>query len=222
MINRKKTRRLYREEKLAVGRRTIGARASAPVLAVPNQRWSLDFVHDQLASGRQFRVLNNVDDVIRECLRAVPDTSVSERRLVRELADLIAERGKPGMIVSDNDTEQTANAVLEWCGEVGVEWHYIAPSKPMQYGYVESFNVRMRDELLKETLSLSMDHPASKSRHGWRIITTNGHTHPLDTRPPAAFPTELVKQWPAPLRPTDSATQAIAYPALMRNKTARL
>ena len=82
--------------------RAIGARAPAPVLALPNQRWSLDFVHDQMASGRRFRVLNIVDDVTRECLRAVPDTSISGRRVVRELTDLIAERGKPGMIVSDN------------------------------------------------------------------------------------------------------------------------
>ena len=115
VINRKKTQRLYREEKLAVRRRrnrrrAIGARAPAPVVALPNQRWSLDFVHDQLASGRRFRVLNIVDDVTRECLRAVPDTSISGRRLVRELVDLIAERGKPGMIVSDNVLGQEAAA----------------------------------------------------------------------------------------------------------------
>ncbi len=78
-INRKKTQRLYREEGLTVRRRKgrkrpVGARAPAPVIALPNQRWSLDFVHDQLASGRRFRVLNVVDDVTRECLAAVPDT----------------------------------------------------------------------------------------------------------------------------------------------------
>jgi len=69
---------------------------------LPNQRWSLDFVHDQMASGRRFRVLNVVDDVTRECLAAVPDTSISGRRVVRELTALIERRGKPGMIVSDN------------------------------------------------------------------------------------------------------------------------
>lgn len=157
VINRKKTQRLYSEEKLAVRRRrnrrrAIGARAPAPVLTLPSQRWSLDFVHDQLATGRRFRVLNIVDDITRECLRAVPDTSISGRRVVRELTELIAERGKSGMIVSDNGTELTSNAVLAWCGEVGVEWHYIATGKPMQNGYVESFNGRMRDELLNETL----------------------------------------------------------------------
>ena len=106
-INRKKTQRLYREEGLTVRRRkgrrrAVGARAPGPVLALPNQRWSLDFVHDQLATGRRFRVLNIVDDVTRECLRAVVDTSISGKRIVRELVDLVAERGRPGMIVSDN------------------------------------------------------------------------------------------------------------------------
>lgn len=112
------------------------------MLALPNQRWSLDFVHDQLATVRRFQVLNIVDDVTRECLRAVVDTSISGKRVVRELIDLVAERGRPGMIVSDNGTELTSNAVLSWSGEAKVEWHYIAPGRPMQNGYVESFICR--------------------------------------------------------------------------------
>ncbi|WP_294204094.1 IS3 family transposase [uncultured Sphingomonas sp.] len=153
-INRKKTQRLYREEGLTVRRRkgrrrAVGARAPAPVpvSVLPNQRWSLDFVHDQLVTGRRFRVLNIVDDVTRECLRAVVDTSISGRRVVRELADLIAERGSPKMIVSDNGTELTSNAVLAWPGDAGVEWHYIAPGKPTQNGFIKRFNDRLRDEL---------------------------------------------------------------------------
>ena len=99
MINRKKTQKLYKEEGLAVRRRrsrrrAVGTRAPAPVLTMPNQRWGLDFVHDQMASGRRFRTLNVVDDVTRECLAAVPDTSISNRRVVRELTELIAQRGK--------------------------------------------------------------------------------------------------------------------------------
>ena len=227
VINRKKTQRLYSEEKLAVRRRrnrrrAIGARAPAPVLALPNQRWSLDFVHDQLATGRRFRVLNIVVDVTRECLRAVPDTSISGRRVVRELTDLIAERGKPGMIVSDNGTELTSNAVLAWCGEIGVEWHYIAPGKPMQNGYVESFNGRMRDELLNETLFLSLDH-ARVVISTWAEDYNQERPHSsLGYNTPAAFAAELDKQWPASLRPTGSAAHAIAQPALMRNKAAGL
>ncbi|MEZ5681205.1 MAG: IS3 family transposase [Erythrobacter sp.] len=227
MINRKKTQRLYKEEGLAVRRRrsrrrAVGTRAPAPVLALPNQRWSLDFVHDQMASGRRFRVLNVVDDVTRECLAAVPDTSISGRRVVRELTELIAQRGKPGMIVSDNGTELTSNAVLAWCGELGVEWHYIAPGRPMQNGYVESFNGRMRDELLNETLFLSMAH-ARVEIAAWVEDYNRERPHSsLGYATPAAFAAELDKQWPASLRPTGSATQPIASAALMRNKTARL
>ncbi|NTZ42951.1 IS3 family transposase [Altererythrobacter sp. SALINAS58] len=227
MINRKKTQRLYKEEGLAVRRRrsrrrAVGTRAPAPVLALPNQRWSLDFVHDQMASGRRFRVLNVVDDVTRECLVAVPDTSISGRRVVRELTELIARRGKPGMIVSDNGTELTSNAVLAWCGEIGVEWHYIAPGRPMQNGYVESFNGRMRDELLNETLFLSMAH-ARVEIAAWVDDYNRERPHSsLGYATPAAFAAELDKQWPASLRPTGSATQPIASTALMRNKAVRL
>ena len=144
--------RLYREEGLTVRkrrvrRRAVGTRAPILVEARPNARWSLDFVHDQFACGRRFRVLNIVDDVTRECLAAIPDTSISGRRVARELTDLISRRGKPDMIVSDHGTEFTSNAILAWSKDHRVEWHYIAPGKPMQNGYVESFNGRMRDEL---------------------------------------------------------------------------
>ncbi len=83
-------------------RRAIGTRAPILVEARPNARWSLDFVHDQFATGRRFRILNVVDDVTRECLAAIPDTSISGRRVARELTALIARRGCPAMIVSDN------------------------------------------------------------------------------------------------------------------------
>ena len=105
--SRNKVYRLYRAEGLAVRkrkgrRRAVGVRAPLAMAALPNARWSLDFVHDQLACGRRFRVLNVVDDATRECLLAVADTSISGRRVVRELTALVARRGKPGMIVSDN------------------------------------------------------------------------------------------------------------------------
>jgi hypothetical protein len=97
--------RLYREEGLTVRKRkarrkAVGTRAPILVEARPNARWSLDFVHDQFANGQRFRVLNVVDDVTRECLAAIPDTSISGRRVARELTALIERRGKPGMIVS--------------------------------------------------------------------------------------------------------------------------
>ena len=215
LINRKKTQRLYTEEGLTVRkrrsrRRAVGARAAPLVAALPNQRWSLDFVHDQMACGRRFRVLNIVDDVTRECLRAVPDTSISGRRVVRELADLIAERGKPGMIVSDNGTELTSNAVLAWCGDAEITWHYIAPGRPMQNGYVESFNGRMRDELLNETLFLGLDH-ARCAIADWIADYNAERPHSsLGYTTPAAYAAELEKQRAARVQP-------VASPALMRN-----
>jgi transposase InsO family protein len=154
--------RLYREEGLTVRkrkarRRAVGTRTPILVEAKVNARWSLDFVHDQFALGRRFRILNIVDDVTRECLAAIPDTSISGKRVARELSALIDRRGKPKMIVSDNGTEFTSNAILSWVKEHGIEWHYIAPGRPTQNGYIESFNGRMRDELLNESLFVDLD-----------------------------------------------------------------
>ena len=159
--------RLYREEGLTVRkrrarRRAVGTRAPILVEAVANARWSLDFVHDEFACGRRFRILNIVDDVTRECLAAIPDTSISGRRVARELTALIERRGKPSMIVSDNGTEFTSNAVLAWAQDNRIVWHFIAPGKPMQNGFCESFNGRMRDELLNESLFLGLDHARTK------------------------------------------------------------
>lgn len=155
--------RLYREEGLTVRKRkarrkAIGTRTPILVEAKVNARWSLDFVHDQFAFGRRFRILNIVDDVTRECLAAIPDTSISGKRVARELTMLISSRGKPRMVVSDNGTEFTSNAILGWAKDHGVEWHYIAPGRPMQNGYIESFNGRMRDELLNESLFVDLKH----------------------------------------------------------------
>ncbi|UWU19461.1 IS3 family transposase (plasmid) [Rhizobium sullae] len=183
--------RLYREEGLSVRkrkarRRAVGTRAPILVEAKANARWSLDFVHDQLACGRRFRVLNVVDDVTRECLAAIPDTSISGRRVARELTALIERRGKPGMIVSDNGTEFTSNAILAWSKDHKVEWHYIAPGKPMQNGYVESFNGRMRDELLNESLFFGLDHARSaiaewaEDYNNFRPHSSLGYQTPAD------------------------------------------
>src|ERR1700709_876221 len=135
--------RLYREEALSVRKRrprrsAVGTRAPILVEARPNARWSLDFVHDKLACGRRFRILNIADDVTRECLGAIPDTSIPGRRVARELTTLIDRRGKPGMIVSDNGTEFTCNAMLTWSEDNQIAWHFIAPGKPMQNGFWES------------------------------------------------------------------------------------
>ena len=142
VMNHKKLRRLYREERLQVRRRggrkrALGTRAPMALPQGPNQRWSLDFLSDAFADGRRFRILAIVDDFTRECLALVPDTSLPGLRVVRELDALIVSRGRPAMCVSDNGTELTGMAILRWSQETRVEWHYIAPGKPQQNAFIE-------------------------------------------------------------------------------------
>lgn len=188
--------RLYREEGLGVRkrrarRRAIGTRAPILVEAKTNARWSLDFVHDQFANGRRYRVLNIIDDVTKQCLGAIADTSISGHRVARELAAIIQRHGKPGMIVSDNGTELTSNAIFSWTKEHGINWYYIAPGKPMQNGFVESFNGRMRDELLNETLFFGLAH-AKQEIAAWVSDYNNQRPHSaLGYETPAAYAAKL-------------------------------
>lgn len=162
-MNHKKLRRLYAEERLQVRRRigrkrALGTRVPMALPQGPNQRWSLDFVADAFTDGRRFRVFTVVDDFTRECLALVADTSLSGVRVARELDAIIACRGKPCTVVSDNGTELTSMAMLRWGQEQQIEWHYIAPGKPQQNAFIESFNGRLRDECLNETLFTSLAH----------------------------------------------------------------
>ncbi|AWL97878.1 MULTISPECIES: IS3 family transposase [Bradyrhizobium] len=192
LINHKKLFRLYREERLAVRRRggrkrAIGTRAPMMVPMAPNDRWSLDFVSDQLTDGRRFRILTVVDDCTRECLALVADTSLSGTRVARELDRLLMERGKPKMVVSDNGSEFTSNAILTWADQSRVAWHYIAPGKPMQNAFIESFNGRLRDELLNETLFTSLAH-ARVALRCWRTDYNDARPHSrLGWKTPSEF-----------------------------------
>ncbi len=180
-MNHKKLFRLYREEGLAVRRRRSRKRALGtrrPIL-VPdraNQRWSLDFVSDAFEDGRRFRMLCIVDDCTREALATVVDRSLSGACMIRELDDLIRRRGQPDMIVSDNGTEMTSHAVLKWCQDTSVGWHYIAPGKPMQNAFVESFNGRLRDKCLNEYIFGSRAE-ARKIIENWRIDYNTQRPH---------------------------------------------
>ena len=126
-VNHKRLFRIYREERLHVRRRggrkrAIGTRAPMALPLMPNQRWSLDFVSDQLTDGRRFRVLTVVDDCTRECLALIADTSLSGARVARELAALFGARGKPITVVSDNGTEFTSNAILTFADDHKIDW----------------------------------------------------------------------------------------------------
>ena len=146
VVNHKRLFRIYREERLMVRKRggrkrALGTRTPMPGAALPNDRWSLDFVSDQLVSGRRFRILAIYDDCTRECLTAVADVSLSGCRVARELHLLISTRARRRSIISDNGTELTSNAILTWSVEAGVDWHYIDPGKRVQNAFIESFKV---------------------------------------------------------------------------------
>ena len=153
-VNHKRVYRLYVEEKLSLRRKrgrkrsTVRQPLAEPLAA--NQVWSVDFMSDALSSGRRFRMLNIVDDYTRECLAIEVDTSLSGSRVVRVLEELKKQRGLPQQIRSDNGPEFVSRAVDQWAYEQGLRWHTIQPGRPMENGYVESFNGRFRDECLNE------------------------------------------------------------------------
>ena len=187
-VNLKKLRRIYSEEKLQVKRR--GGRKRAPgtrrpmeVLTAMNVRWSLNFVSDAFTDGRRFRIL-----------AVVADTSLSGARVVRELQALCEQRGYPKTIVSDNGTELTSTAVLKWVQETGIDWHYIQPGKPTQNAFIESFNGRLRDECLNETLFSSL-RDARYELSRWREHYNQVRPHSaLGNISPAEFVKKLAQQ----------------------------
>ena len=167
--------------------RALGTRAPMTIPQDRNQRWSLDFVSGSLVDGRRFRILCVIDDFSRECLATVADNSISGVRVARELDRIAGVRGYPCMVVSDNGTELTSNAILQWQEARSVEWHYIAPGKTMQNGFVESFNGRLRDECLNEHLFRSYGH-AREIIARWRHDYNNHRPHTsLDGLTPKEF-----------------------------------
>jgi putative transposase len=191
-MNHKKLRRLYREERLQVRRRgsrkrAIGTRAPIALPQAINERWSLDFASDTLSDGRRFRILCVVDDFSRACLAMVADTSLSGQRVARELDAIATVHGLPITGVSDNGTELTSMAVLRWSQQRAVAWHDIAPGKPQQNGFAESFIGRLRDECLNETVFTSRRH-AQAVLAGWRRDDNEVRPHAaLAGRTPASL-----------------------------------
>ncbi len=160
-VNHKKVYRHYKEMGLKVlkrgGRkRAVGDRKVTRLLTRANQCWALDFVHDTLACGRKLRLLTVIDIFTRESLKVIVDTALNGQSVLEALDDLIEERGKPEVILSDNGTEFTSNKVVGWQNTQGVKWEYIEPGKPFQNGSIESFNGKLRDECLNESWFTSL------------------------------------------------------------------
>ena len=209
IMNHKKLYRIYREEGLSVRRRrgrkrARGSRTPMPVPLIPGARWSMDFVSDTFGASRKFRILAINDDCCRENLCLVGDTSISGARVARELDTLVRLYGKPACIVSDNGTEFTSRAILEWAGKNKVEWHYIDPGKPQQNGFIESFNGSLRDELLNEELFDSLA-DARRKLAIWRYDYNN-------VRPPSS----LGNRTPAQARRAFEQDESITPDALVQ------
>ncbi len=130
--------------------------------AQANQLWTMDFTHDNLASGRKFRTLNLMDGYTRESPRIEVDTSLPGLRVVRVLEEVARERGYPQAIQVDNGPEFISRVVDQWAFEHGVELHFIEPGKPTQNAFIESFNGKFRDECLNENWFLSLPEAREK------------------------------------------------------------
>lgn len=191
VINRKRTYRLYCEANLQVRtrRRKKLIRPRIPMMVPdrPGQRWSVDFVSDQLASSRRFRVLNIVDDYSRECIGQIVDTSISGLRLAGFLEEIGKVRSLPKTIVCDNGSELTSKAMFFWSQQSGVKLHFIQPGKPTQNAFVESFNARFRDTCLNQHWFRSL-HDARRIINDWRHHYNHVRPHSsLGYVPPAVF-----------------------------------
>ena len=190
-VNVKRVYRIYRREHLAVRRlKRKRLERAAPVnalLAAPNQEWGLDFMCDGVASGRAIRILTLVDGYTRECPAIEVGVSVGSRRVTRVLERVIDERGAPKALRCDNGPEFTSRHFIAWCEERGITLVHIEPGRPMQNGYVESFNGRFRDECLNASWFVNMVDAKQKIER-WRIEYNGERPHSsLAYRTPSEF-----------------------------------
>lgn len=189
--NKKRTYRLYTEMGLQVRtkrrKKLIRPRVPLDLPRCAGERWSIDFVHDQLSCGRRFRVLNVVDDYSRECVGQLIDVSISGQRLARYLDQLAEQRSVPTTIVCDNGTELTSKAMFFWSQSRGVKLHFIQPGKPTQNAFVESFNGKFRDSCLNQQWFRDL-FEARRVINKWREHYNNVRPHSsLGYLPPAVF-----------------------------------
>jgi transposase InsO family protein len=173
----------------------------------PNHVWSYDFVEGRTHDGRKFRMLNIIDEFTRECLAIRIDRKLNSTDVIDLLSDLFILRGVPGHVRSDNGPEFIAKAVREWIAAVGAKTAFIEPGSPWENGYCESFNSKLRDELLNGEIFYSLAE-AKVIIEAWRRYYNTERPHSsLGYKPPA--PEAII--WPAP--PHGSAppsTQAMA------------
>ena len=219
-VNKKRVERIWRQEGLKVpqtqpkrGRLWLTDGSCIRLRPeYPNHVWSYDFVEDRTHDGRKFRMLNIIDEFTRECLAIRVSRKLKAVDVIDVLSDLFILRGIPGHIRSDNGSEFVAKAVREWISAVGAKTAYIEPGSPWENGYCESFNSKLRDELLKGEIFYTLKE-AQIVIESWRrhYNTVRPHSS-LGYRPPAP---EIVL-WPAAQpQPAPPATPAVAPRPIM-------
>lgn len=180
-VGQRRVRRLYKEEGLHVRRRKRRkfksvVRRPMVLPSKPGERWSMDFIHDQFADGRPFRVLNVLDDFTRESLVLHAGTSLTSSDVIVALEQAIEQRGMPCSIVCDNGPEFTSRFFQQWAAKKGIELQYIEPGKPMQNAFAESFNGRFRDECLNTHWFENLAH-ARQLIANWRAYYNTSRPH---------------------------------------------
>lgn len=212
-VNHKKVYRLYREAGLAVRKRkrrkgVMVERQPLVLPTAPNHTWSMDFVMDSLANGRRIKCLTIVDDFTKECLDIPVALGISGEQVARTLDSIAAFRGYPKAVRTDQGPEFTGKVLDQWAYRNGVELKLIQPGKPMQNGYVESFNGKFRDECLNEHWFLDLAH-ARKEVSQWRLDYNERRPHSsLEYQTPLEFAAALRLKTTA-LKVTDITRQRL-------------
>ena len=193
VVNDKRVERIWRREGLKVpqkqpkrGRLWLGDGSCIRLRAErPNHVWSYDFVEDRTHDGRKYRMLNVIDEFTHECLAIRVSRKLKAVDVIDVLSDLFILRGVPGHVRSDNGPEFVAKAVQDWINAVGAKTAYIAPGSPWENGFIESFNARLRDELLDGEIFYSLKE-AQIVIESWRRHYNTLRPHgSLGYKPPA-------------------------------------
>lgn len=224
VVNRKLVYRLYKAAGLAVRRRSrrkLRITRPMPLLPVtrPNERWSMDFVHDYLGDGRRLRTFNVVDAYTRECLAIEVDTSLPAQRVVRVLDALVWKYGVPFSLRVDNGPEFISAALDAWAAAHGVKLDFIQPGKPTQNGHIESFNGRFRDECLAQAHFPTLARARAEIEL-WRVDYNCYRPHSaLDYRTPQAFGEIARRSMPPSAGAAAALTEGALQPRVLHEES---